>query len=129
MKYLLDTHTFIWWDSNAAHLSATVRALCQDPANILILSVASVWEMQIKLQLGKLKITQPLRTIIANQQASNRFEILNIQLEHVWVLDSLPLFHKDPFDRVLISQSISENIPILSHDGRLTDYPVQVIWS
>ena len=97
MKMLLDTHTFIWWDSAPEKLSKRVLNLCENRSNILMLSVASVWEMQIKLQLGKLKLDIPLRILIENQQQKNDLKILSINLEHTLALDELPLHHKDPF--------------------------------
>lgn len=84
MKLLLDTHTFIWWDSEPARLSSRALALCQDFENKLLLSVASTWEMQIKAQLGKLKLGLPLPELIENQQRINSLQILHIGLEHVW---------------------------------------------
>ncbi len=86
MKFLLDTHTFIWWDSEQQKLSTTVLDLCQAPSNTLMLSVASVWEMQIKYQLGKLTLKLPLATIIEAQRNTNTIEIVPIQLAHVLAL-------------------------------------------
>ena len=95
MKLLLDTHTFIWWDSEPAELSSTVMTLCQDGANTMLYSVASVWEMQIKLQLGKLKLKLPLEEVIESQRKTNNIEILPVTLKHVLALESLPAYHKD----------------------------------
>ena len=105
MKLLLDTHTFIWWVSDHIKLSRKALALCQDPANTIMFSVASAWEMQIKLQLGKLRLALPLADIITGQQQSNNIEILPVNLAHVLALGSLPGHHKDPFDRLLIAQT------------------------
>src|SRR2546423_1417538 len=102
MSALLDTHTFIWWDSNPSRLSPRVLALCQNPATILMLSVVSVWEMVIKLQLRKLTLTSPLATIVARQQQINGIQILPVTLAHVLAVEGLPARHKDPFDRLLI---------------------------
>src|SRR5690349_15404624 len=104
MNLLLDTHTFIWWDSQPAQLSAQALALCQDVANTLFLSLVSVWEMHIKQQLGKLQFQQPLADLIAAQQESNGVHILPIRLEHIYAVGALPYHHKDPFDRLLIAQ-------------------------
>lgn len=100
MKFLLDTHTFIWWDSEPAKLSPHALALCQDRHNVFLLSVVSVWEMQIKLQLGKLTLALSLREIIESQRQTNNIEILPITLAHVLALEKLPTHHKDPFDRL-----------------------------
>lgn len=128
MKYLLDTHTFIWWDSEPSKLSARALALCQDRQNTLLLSVVSIWEIQIKMQLNKLRLSLPLKEIIAAQQQTNGVEILPVTLDHVFALENLALHHKDPFDRLLIAQAIVENAILVSADPNLTQYPVQVIW-
>ncbi|CAG0966956.1 hypothetical protein GPROT1_01256 [Gammaproteobacteria bacterium] len=103
MKLIFDTHAFIWWDSAPANLSASVLAQCQDPANQLLFSVVSAWEMQIKSHLGKLKLNLALSDIIASQQQTNHIELLPISLDHVLALETLPDHHKDPFDRLLIA--------------------------
>ena len=128
MKLLLDTHTFIWWDSEPAKISPTVLTLCQDGANTILLSVASVWEMQIKLQLGKLKLKLPLEKVIKSQQQVNNIEILPVNLKHVLALESLPAHHKDPFDRLLIAQANAEDAVLVSRDSVFTRYPVNVVW-
>ena len=106
MRLLLDTHTFVWWDIEPARLSPRALALCQDPDNQLVLSVASVWEMQIKIQLGKLHLENSLADMIAEQQRTNNIEILPVNLAHALALATLPNAHKDPFDRLLISLSL-----------------------
>lgn len=128
MRLLLDTHTFIWWDIEPARLSPRALMLCQDPQNQLILSVASVWEMEIKTQLGKLHFDKPLADMIADQQRANKLEILPIMLAHALVIGALPLVHRDPFDRLLIAQAKVESIPIISRDENFTAYPVSVEW-
>jgi len=128
MKLLLDTHTFIWWDSEPNRLSPKILALCQDPNNELILSVASLWEMQIKTHLGKMKLTMPLASLIETQERSNTLQLLSVKATHVYELSSLPSLHKDPFDRILIAQARVENLRIASQDSIIKDYPVQVEW-
>ncbi|XWK87890.1 MAG: type II toxin-antitoxin system VapC family toxin [Phormidium sp.] len=128
MKSLFDTHTFIWWDSQPNNLSQTALALLQDRSNILLLSVISIWEMQIKLQLGKITLNRPLLEIIENQQQTNQIEVLSVNLAHVLELDKLPLIHKDPFDRLLIAQANVENAALVSCDPIVAQYPVNVIW-
>ena len=125
MKLLLDTHAFIWWASRKAKLSPLAISLCEDTKNILLLSVASLWEIQIKHQLSKLDLAEPLQTIVATQQA-NGMRVLPILLPHVLELDNLPLHHKDPFDRLLVAQAQSEGAVLLSHDNALTQSPVDV---
>jgi PIN domain nuclease of toxin-antitoxin system len=128
MQLLLDTHSFIWWSINSEKLSLTGQDLLFDRNNRLFLSVASVWEMQIKLQLGKLQLNPSLQELIKNQITINNLEILSIDLAHIWTLATLIHYHKDPFDRLLISQSITEIMPILSVDEIFDLYPVQRIW-
>jgi PIN domain nuclease of toxin-antitoxin system len=128
MKVLLDTHAFIWWDDEDFKLSSTAFAVCRDLSTTLLLSVVSVWEMQVKIQLGKLNFTVPLKKKIENQQQNNQLEILPLNLNHVFTLEQLPLHHRDPFDRLLIAQAVYENIPFISHDPEVSKYVVQVIW-
>jgi len=128
MRLLLDTHAFIWWDSDPAKLPAHVLALCQDRTNVILLSVTSVWEMQIKLQLGKLKLQMPLAEVVKSQQATNGVVVLPITLAHVLGIESLPAHHKDPFDRLLIAQAQVENAALVSGDPVFASYDVKVIW-
>ncbi|MCI5151261.1 MAG: type II toxin-antitoxin system VapC family toxin, partial [Candidatus Electrothrix sp. MAN1_4] len=100
MKILFDTHAFIWWDSDVAGLSSEALEVCRDPKNILMLSTISIWEMQSKHQLGRLKLKLPLHDIVQAQQKTNGLEILPIIPAHIFALASLPLYHKDPFDRL-----------------------------
>lgn len=128
MKLLLDSHAFIWWSSEPEKLSSQARASCEDKSNVLILSVASVWEMQIKTQLGKLELDAPLRTLVENQERTNNMQILPVTIEHVLALDTLPLHHKDPFDRMLIAQANVEELFLVSKDEILKAYPVKLLW-
>ncbi|MBI1766616.1 MAG: type II toxin-antitoxin system VapC family toxin [Acidobacteria bacterium] len=128
MKYLLDTHTFIWWDSEPAKLSATVATILQNRQHTILLSVASAWEIQIKFQLGKLDLQLSLATIVANQIQQNQFKLLPVGLEHVLALNQLPAVHKDPFDRLLAAQSMVEQATLLSADAIFAGYPVNTLW-
>jgi PIN domain nuclease of toxin-antitoxin system len=128
MKLLLDTHTFIWLDSDPIQLSDQAKSILQDPKNILLLSVVSIWEMQIKSQLGKLQLGSPLADIVSSQQHTNGIGVVPVVLSHVLVLETLPAHHKDPFDRLLISQAIIENATLLSRDSVFASYSVQVLW-
>lgn len=96
--------------------------------NVLLLSLASVWEMQIKYQLGKLNLRLPLPDLIRDQQEVNNIQILSVKLDHIWGLDNLENHHRDPFDRILISQSIIEDISIVSDDQLFDQYPVRRLW-
>ena len=128
MKLLLDTHTFIWWDSDPQKLSATVLTQLQSSNNTIFLSVASIWEMQIKHQLGKLPLRLPLADIVEDQRQNNNITLLPISSEHVLALDKLPLHHKDPFDRLLISQANREGATLVSKDHLIAAYPVSLMW-
>ena len=127
MKYILDTHTFIWWNDDPQLLSEKVVALCEDPSNKLFVSLASVWEMQIKLQLQKLKLSASLESIIEQQQANN-IELLTLTTQHILNLSTLPMHHKDPFDRLIISQANMDNAILLSADKKFELYDVKVDW-
>ncbi len=96
--------------------------------NTLLLSVVSIWEMQIKVQLGKLKLSVLLRDMVESQQKVNGIEVLPVTLEHVLAVEELPAYHKDPFDRLLIAQAVVEKAVLLSKDANLTRYGVQVMW-
>lgn len=128
MRYLLDTHTFIWLDSDPGKLSAKAADFCSNPENQLLLSLASVWEMQIKIQLGKLKLPAPLSTTIEDQQATNGIHLLSIHLAHILELNALPDHHKDPFDRLLIAQARVEKVVFITDDPQIAKYPVTVAW-
>ena len=127
MKLLLDTHTFIWWDSDPSKLSKRALELLKDKNNLRLLSVVSLWEIQIKHQLGKLTLNKTLREIVASQK-NNFIEILPITVTHVLALDSLSIFHKDPFDRLLIAQANTENAVLISCDSVFANYSVKVEW-
>src|SRR5438128_11497430 len=127
MKLLLDTHAFIWWDSDPVQLSAPALTALRDPANEVWLSVASVWEMVIKAQLGKLALRLPLAHIVSQQQA-NGLRILPVTLAHALGVEGLPAIHKDPFDRVLIAQANVEGAELVSADQVVRQYPVRVLW-
>jgi PIN domain nuclease of toxin-antitoxin system len=128
MRLLLDTHTFIWWDSSPQRLSPKALALCQNPENTLLVSVASIWEIQIKLQLGKLSLNLPLTEVIESQQVTNNIELLPITIAHVLGLNNLPTHHKDPFDRLLIAQANIEDAVLVSCDSIFAKYPVNIDW-
>jgi PIN domain nuclease of toxin-antitoxin system len=128
MKLLLDTHTFIWWDSQRARLSSDALILCQNKSNGLFLSMASIWEMQIKIQLGKLKFSLPLEDVIKDQQKANNIQLLPIEFDHILRLEKLPLHHKDPFDRLLIAQAQVEDMTVISNDAWFMNYAVKLRW-
>jgi PIN domain nuclease of toxin-antitoxin system len=128
MRLLLDTHTLIWFDSEPDQLSDACRSILADPNNSLVLSIASIWEMQIKCQAGRLNLRMPLSRLIDEQSQNNGLEILPIKAQHVYELQNLPDVHRDPFDRIMIAQAIVENLLFVSKDSVLGGYPVQQVW-
>lgn len=128
MRLLLDTHAFIWADNQPEKLSPSARAACEDPVNELILSVASVWEMQLKIMLGKLTIRKPLRTVVQDWIEQNTILILPVHLEHIFRLEILSAHHKDPFDRLLIAQAMAEGFTMVTHDKTFAMYNIPIIW-
>lgn len=128
MRFLLDTHAFLWLDGEPDRLSARVSEICLDEANTLLLSLVSVWEMQIKVQLGKLKLNSPLRDVLLANQSRNRVQLLPVNLEHILALEKLPDHHRDPFDRMLVAQTIVENVALLSNDPMLGKYALDRVW-
>ena len=127
MRTLLDTHAFLWGISGDRRMSQHARDIFIGPSNLLM-SIASIWEILIKVQLGKLNLPQPAGPYIIRKLAENRIEVLPITLDHVLGIESLPLHHRDPFDRLLIAQSIEEGWPIITADPWFARYPVEVIW-
>ncbi|MEH1937343.1 MAG: type II toxin-antitoxin system VapC family toxin [Nostoc sp.] len=128
MKLLLDTHVIIWSAGNPEKLSQRVGNLLIDTNNLWVVSIASVWELQIKSQLGKLNLSSSLPNFIETQQRVNNLQILPIELTHIYALEALPSHHRDPFDRIIIAQAIVEKMPLLSIDAVFNVYPVQRIW-
>jgi len=127
-KFLFDTHAFLWLKNEPQKVSKLVLDTYQDTNNIAYLSVTSLWEMQIKNQLGKLQFDVPLPEMIEEQCLLNDLRILPIEQKHIFELSNLPFFHKDPFDRLLIAQARVEQIPIITADSLFVQYPVEVIW-
>src|SRR5947207_9817193 len=128
MNLLLDTHAFLWFITNDPKLSRRALSDIQAPANRRLLSMASLWEMAIKLSLGKLTIDQPFEQFIPQQLQINRIELLAIDFAHVSAISSMPFHHRDPFDRLMAAQCRTENLPIVSHDPAFDAYSVQRLW-
>jgi PIN domain nuclease of toxin-antitoxin system len=102
MKLLLDTHAMLWFIMGDARLSATARAAIENPADEKLVSAGSLWEMAIKVSLGKLKLAEPFGQLIPRELTRNGFQILPLSIAHVEVVSSLPFLHRDPFDRLLV---------------------------
>jgi len=129
MKYILDTHVFFWWvNGEDESISEVVHEIIKEPSNELYLSIASVWEMMIKCQIGKLELPEPYEEFITNQLKINGISLLPVNIEHACGLQRLPLHHRDPFDRMILSQAACEEYTILSKDCILPKYEVRVIW-
>ena len=127
MKALLDTHTFLWAISGNPRLSRAAERIFIGPSD-LRLSVASVWEILIKAQIGKMPLPKPVGPYVVRKLAENRIETLPVTLDHVLRIETLPMHHNDPFDRILIAQSIEEGWPIVTSNPHFSRYPVDVIW-
>ena len=128
MKLLLDTHTFLWFIGGSPKLTRYICQLIEEPANERLLSVASLWEMSIKVSLDKLKLSTSFVDLVAEQVYGNAISLLDIAPEHLDVLRTLPFHHRDPFDRLIIAQGLSESLPILSRDNAFDDYGVRRLW-
>lgn len=128
MDLLLDTCAFIWWDSGGGSLSAKATTALHDPANRLHLSHASIWEMQLKHQKGKLPLRKPLEEIIQEQIGQNGLLLLPIEPRDIYGLGELAPHHTDPFDRLIISQAKLRGFSVVTDDGEFARYGVSVVW-
>jgi len=128
MNLLLDTHTFLWFIAGNDSLSQKARTLIEDESNRVYLSAASLWEIAIKVSLGKLALSEPFETFIPEQLDVNSVELLGISVSHASRVASLPFHHRDPFDRLLAAQALMEDIPIISADDVLDAYGVTRLW-
>lgn len=128
MRALLDTHTFLWFITDDSQLSDSARTTLEDGGNEILLSVASIWEMAIKVSLGKLALAGPFDNYIEEQLRLNAIDVLSITVAHVAAVVSLPFHHRDPFDRLLVAQASVEGIPIIGADTAFDAYPIIRIW-
>ncbi len=128
MRVLLDTHAFLWWIVDSPQLSPHAREIIGDGSNQLFVSAASAWEIAIKVQLGKLTLPDAPECFVPEQLSRNAMESLPILLSHALHVSMLPVYHRDPFDRMLVAQSQLEDLPILTADPQITQYAVNVLW-
>ena len=128
MRYLFDTHVFLWLAADDPQLTPRVRALFVDSAEECFLSAASVWEMAIKSSLGKLTITTSLAHLVRGG-VERGLRLLDVTADHTYLIESLPFHHRDPFDRLLVAQALHEGMHLVSRDAVLDAYAVTRIWS
>jgi PIN domain nuclease of toxin-antitoxin system len=125
---LLDTHAMLWFFWDDPRLSTIAKSAIEDAANRKLVSVASCWEIAIKVGLGKLNLGEPSRTFLPREIARNNFEVLNVTLTHATAVESLPLHHRDPFDRLLIAQAMAENLTVVGADAEFDAYTIVRLW-
>ena len=128
MRLLLDTHAFLWWVTDHASLTRRARSAIAKESNDCLVSVASAWEMAIKTSLGKLDLGGSLERFLPEQLAMNRFQLLPVELRHALRVAELPWHHRDPFDRLLAAQCISDGLTLVSADPVMAAYGLKVLW-
>jgi PIN domain nuclease of toxin-antitoxin system len=128
MRFLLDTHVFLWFVLNDAQLSPKALQLIVEPTHDILISPASYWELAIKVSLGKYQIPGSFQVWMEQQIAANAFQILPITIAHAATVTTLPFHHRDPFDRLLIAQALTEKIAIVSADRVFNSYSVLREW-
>lgn len=128
MNILLDTHVFLWLRSSPEKIPEKVLSAYYDLNNEIFLSVASIWEIQIKHQLGKLVLELPLDRLIDEQCVNNGLQLVPIETYHIFALGELPFHHKDPFDRLILVQAQLEKLKLASADTIFGDYDVNLFW-
>lgn len=128
MRLLLDTHALLWFLEDNPDLSPKAKAAIEHPDTETLVSIASLWEIAIKANLGKLELTEPYETLFPAQLDMNGFIQLPVRLPHLYQLERLPQIHRDPFDRLLIAQARAENLIIVSQDTHFPAYGVSILW-
>lgn len=131
MKCLLDSHTFLWFSTDAPELSVHAKSVILDASVSIAVSMASFWEISIKNSLGKLRLDTGFEALLDVAQ-KNGFDVLHVSFDHAARVNKLPFHHRDPFDRMIIAQAIAENMDIIGvdkeFDSYLTDKPIKRIW-
>ncbi|MFZ4656711.1 MAG: type II toxin-antitoxin system VapC family toxin [Caldilineaceae bacterium] len=128
MRFLIDTHVFLWFINGDNRLSQSVRKAIEGEENEVLLSIASVWEIAIKTNVGKLGLAKPFAELIPEQIIENEIELTPISMDDLKVVALLPLHHRDPFDRLLIAQALVQEIAIASDDSSFKQYGVKLFW-
>jgi PIN domain nuclease of toxin-antitoxin system len=127
LKILLDTHIFLWAINESERLSAQAAEAIRNPANEALVSIASAWEIAIKVSIGKFAMPSPLAPYLQGQLARHNLRVLPIEFSHLQVLEKLPLHHRDPFDRLLVAQAIDEDATLITVDAQLRRYKLKTI--
>ena len=128
MRLILDTHVFLWWIIDSPQLSSRVRDVMRNQANELFLSVASAWEIAIKVNLGRLRLPDRPDRVIPGQLMKNAIEPLPVEMSHALHVSRLPAIHRDPFDRIIIAQSILEKMAVVTRDADIAKYKIKTFW-
>ncbi|HYW14312.1 MAG TPA: type II toxin-antitoxin system VapC family toxin [Longimicrobium sp.] len=128
MNLILDTHALLWFLGGDPRLSTAGRAAIEDRANRRLFSIAGAWEIAIKVSLGKLSLSAPFGTLIPGLLDANGIDLLQVRPDHIAELIGLPLHHRDPFDRILVTQAMVEDAMIVSADAALDRYPIRRLW-
>jgi PIN domain nuclease of toxin-antitoxin system len=128
VNLLLDTHAFLWFIGGSSSLSKKARTLIEDETNRVFLSTASLWEIAIKISLGKLTLSESFDVLIPEQLAVNGIELLDISVNHAALVANLPFHHRDPFDRLLVAQAQVEQMAVISKDEAFDAYAINRLW-
>lgn len=128
MKLLLDTHTLLWFIAGSSSLSDAARTLIENTENEKFVSIVSIWETAIKVSIGKMSLSSPFDDLFPHQLQINGFELLPVNVEHASVIAALPFHHRDPFDRLLVAQTIEEKMTLVSVDEVFDDYGITRLW-
>lgn len=128
MRFLIDTHIFIWFINGDNQLPSPVLSQIENPQNTCMISIASIWEMGIKYGMGRLELNNDF-SAINRFLYDNSIQILPVNFEHIQKLTELPFHHRDPFDRVIIAQAISEQMSIITKDELFSHYSINILWT
>lgn len=128
MRYLLDTHAFLWWCLGAEELSPHARKIIADGRNEIYFSAASAWEIAIKTGKGRLSLPEEPGHYVASRMHLHRFLALPVQISHALRVYDLPPHHADPFDRLLIAQCLMESLPLITKDAEIKKYKLEIVW-
>lgn len=127
MKYLLDTHTLIWFMEGDHQLSKSTKDVIEDTSNEKFVSIVSFWEMAIKISLQKLDLKKPIRKLITEVLETD-IQVLPLSFNDILIVSQLPFHHRDPFDRIIIAQAITENLTVIGQDKHFEEYDISIFW-